>query len=93
MATLSDILRKEYEIYATENHQRADIRYLDSPIVVKYVMNLTGKNSIYAVRDVETAKKIYSAVQNDIDNINSHQNYSAAILHYCKFLTLKVKIK
>ena len=46
----------------------------------------------YAVRDAEIAKRIYLSVQSDIDNINAHQNYSAALLHYCKFLILKIKV-
>lgn len=92
MATLADIIRMEYEVYATENHQRPDLRYLSSPLVQKHVMNITGKNSIYAIKDNELAKQIYLSVQNDIDNINAHQHYSAALLHYCKFLSLKVKV-
>lgn len=92
METLADIIKKEYEIYATENHQRPDLRYLDSSLVGKYVMSLTGRNSIYSIRDVEIAKKVYLALQNDVDNINAHQNYSAAVLHYCKFLSLKIKV-
>jgi hypothetical protein len=92
MATLTEIIRKEFETYATENHQKPDIRYLDSPLVTKYVKAETGKESIYAVRDAEIAKRIYLSVQRDIDNINAHQNYSAALLHYCKFLILKIKV-
>ena len=92
MVSLSDLIRKEFEINATQKKQRADLRYLDSPLVVKYVKQITGKDSIYCIRDVEIAKKIYLSVQNDVVNINAHQNYSAAILHYCNFLSFKVKV-
>ncbi|MBR4650939.1 MAG: hypothetical protein IKO82_04215 [Prevotella sp.] len=91
--TIADVIKKEFENYATENNQRADLRYLESPLVVKYVAELTGKESMYSIRDAEIAKDIYLAVQKDVANINAHQNYSAAVLHYSKFLSLKIKIK
>ena len=56
-------------------------------------MSIAGKSSIYAIKDNELAKQIYLSVQNDIENINAHQNYSAALLHYCKFLSLKISVK
>lgn len=91
--TLADIIKKEFENYATQNGQRPDLRYLESSLVSKYVKNLTGKDSIYSIRDVEVANNIYLNVQKDLDNINAHLHYSAAVHHYCKFLSLKVKVK
>lgn len=92
MASLTDIIRREFETYAVQNSQKPDIRYLDSQLVVKYVKKVAGKDSVYSIRDVEVAKQIYLSVQKDVDNINAHQRYSAALLHYCKFLALKIKV-
>lgn len=92
MASLVDLLRKEFETYAVQNNQKPDLRYLDSQLVVKYVKKITGKETIYSIKDAEVAKRIYLSVQKDVDNINAHQHYSAALLHYCKFLVLKIKI-
>ena len=36
MATLADIIKKEYEIYATENHQRPDLRYFLTSAVLTF---------------------------------------------------------
>ena len=92
MASLTDIIRREFETYVVQNNQKPDIRYLDSVLVVKYVKKVAGKDSVYCIRDVEVAKQIYLSVQKDVDNINAHQRYSAALLHYCKFLALKIKV-
>ena len=92
MASLTDIIRREFETYAEQNNQKPDIRYLDSVLVVKYVKKVAGKDSVYYIRDVEVVKQIYLSVQKDVDNINAHQRYSAALLHYCKFLALKIKV-
>ena len=89
MASLTDIIRREFETYAVQNNQKPDIRYLDSVLVVKYVKKVAGKDSVYYIRVV---KQIYLSVQKDVDNINAHQRYSAALLHYCKFLALKIKV-
>ena len=59
---------------------------------IKYVKKVAGKDSVYYIRDVEVVKQIYLSVQKDVDNINAHQRYSAALLHYCKFLALKIKV-
>ena len=73
MASLTDIIRREFETYAVQNNQKPDIRYLDSVLVVKYVKKVAGKDSVYYIRDVEVAKQIYLSVQKDVDNINAHQ--------------------
>ena len=46
MTTLTEIIRKEFETYAIENHQKPDIRYLDSPLVTKYVKAEKGKEHL-----------------------------------------------
>ena len=43
----------------------------------------------FEIRDEEVVRQIYKCVLTDVDNVNAHQNYSAALLHYRKFLSLK----
>ena len=93
MAKLGDIIRKEFEIYAVDNHQKPDIRYLTSDLVLKYVRKITSKDYMLSIIDEEIVKKIYQEVLVDVENINAHQNYSAAVLHYRKFLSLKISVK
>ena len=93
MSKLSEIIKEEFEKYATENRQRFDLRFLTSPLVLKYVKKLSGKDSIFGIRDEEIIRQIYQSVLTDVDNINAHQNYSAAVLHYRKFLSLKISVK
>ena len=93
MSKLSEIISKEFENYATDNRQRFDLRFLTSALVLKYVKQVSGKESIFDIRDEEVVKQIYQGVLTDVDNVNAHQNYSAAILHYRKFLSLKISVK
>ena len=93
MSKLAEIIKEEFEKYATENRQRFDLRFLTSPLIVKYVNNISGKNSIFEIRDEDVIKLIYQSVLTDVDNVNAHQNYSAAVLHYRKFLSLKISVK
>lgn len=93
MATLADIIKSEFEAYAKENGQKRDVNYLSSPLVQKYVSKIASKDNVYSIRDMEILQQIHEAVLTDIENKNSHQNYSAAILHYRKFLSLKVAFK
>ena len=93
MSKIADIIKDEFEKYATENRQRFDLRYLTSPLIVKYVNKISGKESIFEIRDEEVIRQIYQSVLTDVDNVNAHQNYSAAILHYRKFLSLKITVK
>jgi len=93
MSKLAEIIKEEFEKYATENRQRFDLRYLTSPLIVKYVNKISGKESIYEIRDEEVIRQIYQSVLTDVDNVNAHQNYSAAVLHYRKFLSLKITVK
>lgn len=93
MSKLAEIIKEEFEKYATENRQRFDLRYLTSSLIVKYVNKISGKESIFDVRDEEVIRQIYQSVLTDVDNINAHQNYSAAVLHYRKFLSLKITLK
>ena len=93
MAKIAEIIKAEFEKYATENRQRFDLRFLSSPLVQKYVNKVSGKDSIYEIRDEEVIKQIYQNVLTDVENINAHQNYSAAVLHYRKFLSLKISVK
>lgn len=93
MSKLAEIIKEEFEKYATENRQRFDLRFLTSPLISKYVTNLTGKDSIFEIRDEDVVRQIYQGVLRDIDNINAHQNYSAAVLHYRKFLSLKISVR
>lgn len=93
MSKLAEIIKEEFEKYATENRQRFDLRFLTSPLIVKYVNNISGKNSIFDIRDEDVIKLIYQSVLTDVDNVNAHQNYSAAVLHYRKFLSLKISVK
>lgn len=93
MSKLAEIIKDEFERYATENCQRFDLRFLASPLIQKYVRKISGKDVIYEIRDEEVIKQIYQNVLNDVDNINAHQNYSAAVLHYRKFLSLKISVK
>ena len=93
MSKLAEIIKAEFENYATQNSQRFDLRFLTSSLITKYVKKITGKDSIYAIRDEEVVKNIYQNVLTDVENVNAHQNYSAAVLHYRKFLSLKVKVK
>ena len=93
MSKLAEIIKEEFEKYATENRQRFDLRFLTSPLIVKYVNKISGKNSIFDIRDEDVIKQIYQSVLTDVDNVNAHQNYSAAVLHYRKFLSLKISVK
>ena len=93
MVKIADIIKAEFERYAVENSQKSDLRYLSSPLISKYVKSVTDKESIFSIRDEEIVKKIYQGVLNDVDNVNAHQNYSAAVLHYRKFLSLRVSVK
>lgn len=93
MSKLAEIIKAEFENYATQNSQRFDLRFLTSSLITKYVKKITGKDSIYEIRDEEVVKNIYQNVLTDVENVNAHQNYSAAVLHYRKFLSLKVKVK
>lgn len=93
MSKLAEIIKEEFEKYATENRQRFDLRFLTSPLIMKYVNKTTGKDSIFEIRDEEMVKQIYQGVLADVDNVNAHQNYSAAVLHYRKFLSLKISVK
>ena len=91
--SLADILREEFESFSVENGTKRDVKYLSSPLVQKYVEKIAFKDSIFSVRNGELLEKIHQGVLNDLENKNSHQNYSAAILHYRKFLSLKVSFK
>ncbi len=93
MPKLAEIIKEEFEKYATENRQRFDLRFLTSPLIVKYVNKISSKNSIFDIRDEDVIKQIYQSVLTDVDNVNAHQNYSAAVLHYRKFLSLKISVK
>ncbi len=93
MSKLAEIIKEEFEKYATENRQRFDLRFLTSPLVQKYVNKISCKDSIFEIRDEEVVKLIYQGVLTDVDNVNAHQNYSAAVLHYRKFLSLKISVK
>ena len=93
MSKLADIIKEEFDKYATENRQRFDLRFLSSSLILKHVNIISGKESIYDIRDEEIIKQIYQSVLTDVDNINAHQNYSAAVLHYRKFLSLKISVK
>lgn len=93
MATLAEIIRNEFESYSVENGQKRDLSYLKSPIVNKYVSKIANKESIFSVKDMDLLEQIHKGVLNDVENKNAHQNYSAAILHYRKFLALKVSFK
>lgn len=93
MSKLAEIIKDEFEKYATENRQRFDIRFLTSPLIKKYVSKVTGNDNIFEIRNEEVVRQIYKSVLSDVDNINAHQNYSAALLHYRKFLSLKISVK
>lgn len=93
MAKLADIIRAEFEVYAVENRQKFDMRYLTSELVQKYAMTVANTNNMFSITDEETVKKIYQKVLVDTINVNAHRNYSAAVLHYRKFLSLKIKVK
>lgn len=93
MSKLAEIISEEFEKYATENRQRFDLRFLASSLILKHVNKISGKDSIFEIRDEETVKQIYQSVLTDVENVNAHQNYSAAVLHYRKFLSLKISVK
>ena len=93
MSKLAEIISEEFEKYATENRQRFDLRFLASPLILKHVNKISGKDSIFEIRDEETVKQIYQSVLTDVENVNAHQNYSAAVLHYRIFLSLKISVK
>lgn len=93
MSKLAEIIKEEFEKYATDNHQRFDLRFLASPLIQKYVNKESGKDSIFEIRDEEIVRQIYKGVLTDVENVNAHQNYSAAVLHYRKFLSLKITVK
>ena len=93
MSKLAEIIKEEFEKYATENRQRFDLRFLTSPLILKYVKKISGKDSIFEIRDEDVVRQIYQSVLADVENINAHQNYSAAVLHFRKFLSLKVSVK
>ena len=93
MSKLAEIIKEEFEKYATENRQRFDLRFLTSPLILKYVKKISGKDSIFEIRDEDVVRQIYQSVLTDVENINAHQNYSAAVLHFRKFLSLKVSVK
>ena len=93
MTKLAEIIKEEFEKYATENRQRFDLRFLTSPLILKYVNMISSKDSIFEIRDEEVIRQIYQGVLTDVDNVNAHQNYSAAVLHYRKFLSLKISVK
>ena len=93
MSKLAEIIKGEFEKYATENRQRFDLRFLTSPLIQKYVKKLLDKDSIFEIRDEELVRQIYQNVLTDVENVNAHQNYSAAVLHYRKFLSLKVTVR
>ena len=93
MSKIADIIKDEFEKYATENRQRFDLRYLTSALIVKYVNKISGKESIFEIRDEDVIRQIYQGVLADVENVNAHQNYSAAVLHYRKFLSLKISVR
>ena len=93
MSKLTEIIKEEFEKYATDNRQRFDLRFLTSPLIAKYVNKISGKDSIFDIRDEDVVRQIYQSVLTDVDNVNAHQNYSAAVLHYRKFLSLKISVK
>lgn len=93
MSKLAEIIKDEFEKYATVNRQRFDLRFLTSPLILKYVNKISGKDSIFEIRDEDVVRQIYQKVLTDTDNVNAHQNYSAAVLHYRKFLSLKISVK
>lgn len=93
MSKLAEIIRDEFEKYATENRQRFDLRFLSSPLILKHVQKLSSKDSIFDIRDEEVVRQIYQSILTDVENVNAHQNYSAAVLHYRKFLSLKISVK
>lgn len=93
MESISNFIKNEYEKHATRKKQRADLRYLESSLVLEYVKKVTKKNSIYSVRNVEHLKEIQNLVQKDLININAHNNYSAAVLHYLSFISLTLRFK
>lgn len=93
MSKLGEIIKVEFEKYATENRQRFDLRFLTSSLIQKYVCKLSDKDSIFEIRDEELVRQIYQNVLTDVENVNAHQNYSAAVLHYRKFLSLRISVK
>lgn len=93
MSKIAEIIKDEFEKYATENHQRFDLRFLTSPLIKKYTSKITGNDNVFEIRDEEMIRQIYKCVLTDVDNVNAHQNYSAALLHYRKFLSLKISVK
>lgn len=93
MTKLAEIIKEEFEKYATENRQRFDLRFLTSPLILKHVNKVSGKDNIFDIRDEEVIRQIYQSVLTDVDNVNAHQNYSAAVLHYRKFISLKISVK
>ncbi len=93
MAKIADIIRAEFEKYAVSNNQKPDVRYLSSTIITKYVKELANRESVFSVVDEEVLMKIYQLVLIDKDNQSGHHNYSSALLHYRKFLSLKINNK
>ena len=93
MSKIVEIIKGEFEKYATENRQKFDLRFLASPLIQKYVNKISGKDCIYEIRDEEVVRQIYQSVLTDVENVNAHQNYSAAVLHYRKFLSLRISVK
>ena len=93
MSKIAEIIRDEFEKYATENRQRFDLRFLTSPLIKKYASKIIGNENVFEIRDEEVIRQIYKYVLTDVDNVNAHQNYSAELLHYRKFLSLKISVK
>ena len=66
MSKLADIIKEEFDKYATENRQRFDLRFLSSPLILKHINIISGKESIYDIRDEEIIKQKEEVVEEEI---------------------------
>ena len=70
----------EYSIYRT-------IGYIQSPLVSNVVKQLTGKELIYDVMDVDSILKIYRTVHKSEQDIRLHKVYSASVNRYLRYIS------
>jgi hypothetical protein len=70
----------DYSIYRT-------LGYIQSGLVSLTVREISEKECIYDVTDIELLNQILARVKNDARNIRLHKVYSAAIHRYIRYVS------
>lgn len=91
MRETTEVVRiQEDRFYEQLNLSQSTIRSYRNAINSKYLKGLIksayGVESIFEITDLKLLWNLYSNINVDTKNINSHRAYSAAIMKYIRFL-------